>query len=642
MQSKISFFNTGIFKKNATRFLPLWIAYLALWMFLLPFLLLMENSNGLKFDDVYINCLETILHSATTAGYFIEFCSAAVIATAVWSYLYSQKSTGMMAALPVTRNSMFFTNYMTGILIPAACHVIIFLLSIAITASNGLQLAAPLLKWLLISTLSYIFFFSFATFAAMLTGHILVVPIIYTILNFVSYIVTIFLREGIFYVLIYGYIPPDPPEETSALYIILSPLVYMMRNMRASNIFNNISGQIEAVLFDAWLPLSGYFAAGLVLAFLALLLYRRRKMEAASDIVAVAPLRPVFKYCLCFGCALISGTILSQYNMSYSGRSDFYRYVLYALAVTGGAIGYYAAEMLNKKSFKVFKSGFKGFAASSACIIFLCAALQFDLFGYEKRTPELDEIKGISISEGFSDLYTPFDSRDDISHALDIHQMFIDNKADINRALETYGMDLSRFYSQRILLKYELSDDSTMSRQYFIPVLKDDDHTELNLVRDFLNTDEAIRRRYSSVPILDTDQLDIYVHTYDPEAGTNKSVHMSPIKAREFYDSCVSADIQNGNLGYVLLADGFTDYDNRHGNIYGVDINVSVNRKDSEGFFYQPVYWAFTLTSDSENVLDWLSENDIPAVLKKDIPIMDENTVFASPSDVYITDTYLD
>ena len=36
MRSKASFFNGTVYRKNLTRFAPLWILYLVVWLFILP------------------------------------------------------------------------------------------------------------------------------------------------------------------------------------------------------------------------------------------------------------------------------------------------------------------------------------------------------------------------------------------------------------------------------------------------------------------------------------------------------------------------------------------------------------------------------------------------------------------------------
>ena len=64
---------------------------------------------------------------------------------------------------------------------------------------------------------------------------------------------------------------------------ILSPLYYF---------FNNYEGSYSYAI-----PLTAiYAAAGVILAGLAVIFFRRRRMEAAGEVVAVPVLRPIFRW----------------------------------------------------------------------------------------------------------------------------------------------------------------------------------------------------------------------------------------------------------------------------------------------------------------------------------------------------------
>ena len=64
MRSGKSFFNATLYKKNLTRFWPVWSLYLVIWMFVLPFdLILSTYSNPLlRFSQ------KQVLDSIVVAG----------------------------------------------------------------------------------------------------------------------------------------------------------------------------------------------------------------------------------------------------------------------------------------------------------------------------------------------------------------------------------------------------------------------------------------------------------------------------------------------------------------------------------------------------------------------------------------------
>lgn len=80
----------------------------------------------------------------------------------------------------------------------------------------------------------------------------------------------------------------------------MSPLIYLFTRI-------GLSATKTAVTLTNWSALLGYIIAAVVLTAAALLLYRKRRMESAGDVIAVKSLRPVFKFCvtacsaLCFG-----------------------------------------------------------------------------------------------------------------------------------------------------------------------------------------------------------------------------------------------------------------------------------------------------------------------------------------------------
>lgn len=61
--------------------------------------------------------------------------------------------------------------------------------------------------------------------------------------------------------------------------------------------------------------------------------------------------------------------------------------------VAAGLVGYFVAEMLIKKSFRVFRAGAKGAVIVSLALVLLGVAMSFDLTGYEKRVPDESEIE---------------------------------------------------------------------------------------------------------------------------------------------------------------------------------------------------------------------------------------------------------
>ena len=115
MRSKTSFFNNAVRKNNNGRFWPLWGTYLTVLIFVFPLnLLLNYGVNGKVKIGVEMGI--DMVRFCADGGIFMSVVFAIIAAVALYSYLYTTKSAGMIGSLPVTRRSMFFTCYMTGAL----------------------------------------------------------------------------------------------------------------------------------------------------------------------------------------------------------------------------------------------------------------------------------------------------------------------------------------------------------------------------------------------------------------------------------------------------------------------------------------------------------------------------------------------
>lgn len=110
MQSKTSYFNAMLFRKNLTRFWPLWgLASFVGALFPLAVLLDMVHRgwNVLSAPD-----FTGMYYDAVSAVPVINLVYAALCAMAVWSYLYNARSVGLMHTLPIRREGLFLTNFL--------------------------------------------------------------------------------------------------------------------------------------------------------------------------------------------------------------------------------------------------------------------------------------------------------------------------------------------------------------------------------------------------------------------------------------------------------------------------------------------------------------------------------------------------
>jgi len=83
---------------------------------------------------------------------WLLFIFAIVSGVAVFSYLYNSRSANMIHALPVRREELFVTNYLSGFLFMVVPQLVSFLLTVFVWFGNGITHLEYLLQWLGIVT----------------------------------------------------------------------------------------------------------------------------------------------------------------------------------------------------------------------------------------------------------------------------------------------------------------------------------------------------------------------------------------------------------------------------------------------------------------------------------------------------------
>ena len=266
MRSRTSFFNPGLAKSLVKRFWPLMLVYLAVLLLSLP--LQISSLIGRSWYDERLNY--EILCRASE-GVVYSALAALFMAMAMFSHLYNRRDCGLINSLPLRRETTWLTACFTGLLPLLLCPVLTWLLSRLLFAGNENISAAALGTWLQSILLANLAFYGLAVFCAMLTGNILAVPALFLALNLAAYGLEGIVR-GILDRVVYGY------ATGTMLFSWLSPLMYMLSNVKASDGLDDFYGPIDSsrVAFAELkgLPaLTGYAIAGAVLLMISLLLY---------------------------------------------------------------------------------------------------------------------------------------------------------------------------------------------------------------------------------------------------------------------------------------------------------------------------------------------------------------------------------
>ena len=189
MQSKTSFFNRTLFRKNLTRFWPLWggASFLGS-LFPLALLLQLVRQGGIR-DTMASKSLAFTEMYYDVAAYGLPIISliyAILCAMLVWSYLYNARSVGLMHTLPITRTGLFVTNFLSGMAMMLIPYAVTGLLCILISLAYGGFDAVSLLVTILCVLGESFFYFASATFVAFMVGNVFALPAVYFLLHFLA------------------------------------------------------------------------------------------------------------------------------------------------------------------------------------------------------------------------------------------------------------------------------------------------------------------------------------------------------------------------------------------------------------------------------------------------------------------------
>lgn len=613
MKSKTSYFNGTILLKSIKRFWPVWAAYLAISITALPGSLgSMLGARYYSRDIGYITHEYVLKISVEFMAAFV-FVAAIGSAMCVFSFMYNSRSVGGMMGLPIKREGLFLTQTLAGILPLLGANVLVFLAAICVEASWDVLAVGPLLQWLAMVSMELVIFFSIASLCAQLTGHIIILPLVYLILNLVAVVVSATL-SSVLRIFIYG-------MSSDTILIgdytrLFSPIFYILSSMHTSTLVEyNAELDVYETIYEqcslegCWPVMLSYLAVAVILTVIAMLLFKKRRMETCGDVVAINILKPVFKYCFTFGGALVLGYALHDIlsNNSWYDKGGVWPVLLYMLL--GGAVCYFIAEMLIKKSFRIWNAKlFIGFGVSLIIITALTMAGEYDLFGYEKRVPDNDAIDHILIYGDGGTLL--IEEPENIAMVTALHEKLIADKAENEAALKNFAYYTGNTTYADIDIIYSFPNGKELHRSY-VAVSPIED---IELMEEILNTREAILSRKSTAIEITPEtisyaQID-FMTTDENGDDSYKSVELTREEAYELYSECLLPDFNDCTLGRIWL---ITD-DDYYNTVYDINIHIEV-RGDLKNDSVRYDYMYTVPTADSLRTKQWLEEHDIPLTL---------------------------
>jgi len=426
MKSRALFFNKTVFKKNITRFAPVWALYSAM---LLMITLIMASDASYFVND---------LADSLVPFAIINCVYAPICAMLLFGDLYNSRMCNALHAMPMRRETWFFTNVLSGLLFSIVPNGVMALFSLLLV--DGI-FAIPLLFWLG-ATMQYLFFFGTAVLAVFCAGNRFAMGLVYIIINGFSLIIYWLTYK------MYGSILSSVVFREDSFYLF-SPVVKMASD------FEYLSVDYPNWYFqNGWGYMGICVVIGLVCFALALAAYRRRNLECAGDFIAIPWLSPIFLilYTLC------GGACCHGFFSLFVGEES------YSFLILGFIIGFFTGRMLLERTVRVFrKKTFLGFIIFmlAFCLSFL--VVWFDLFGIVRWVPTVDQVKGVNIDTGVN-YYTNYNiplltDPAMIEDIMQIHQHGIENR-------NTHKTDSRN--SLRLYISYVMKNGAMRQRLYHI------------------------------------------------------------------------------------------------------------------------------------------------------------------------------
>ncbi len=412
MKSKTSFFNKMIFRKDITRFWPLWTLQLVIGLLgvIIPALSQMSYINNLQTHsaktEYKIDYLTGYIQNSCLSPYIMVLCI--VVAASVFLYLTRERETYTIHSFPMKRVHIFTSHYLAGMVMLIVPALIIQVCLMLLIVTNGVGVILPyagiyLLEWIL----QVFFYYNLACAVVMVTGNAFMNFVIYGVLNCLVAGVAM-LYSMLAEIFVYG-------NQGFALYDIvenpvirgLTPMAFFMTHTLrgdARGIYTMVDGNHAIFHYDQLLQEMGktafYLIPAVLMLAIAIGLYRIRQLESAGDTIAFSWGRPVFRIVFVFCSSLLFAA--GVYAIGFGNIINDNAYgrkfnIVLGLVIVGTILFYFIANMILDKSFFIWKkTSYWRMGLFVVLMIFGMIGVRNGQFG--SGLPAFDKVQKVGVS----------------------------------------------------------------------------------------------------------------------------------------------------------------------------------------------------------------------------------------------------
>lgn len=412
MKSRTSSSKLRVFKKDLTRYAPVWVEYSVILLILFYFL--------------WNDSVDIIYNSFLSVFAWINALYGFVCAVTLFGYLTDPRECNTVHAFPIRREAYFGIHLCSGLLMALVPNLVFSLLNIPLVDDGNV------LVFFAGTMLQFLFFYGLAIFCMFLTGRKFAAGTLYGLLNVLSLLIYAAM-ETIYLPMLPGVVL------NSDGFFNFCPVLRMS--------FSNIT------ILESWYGQSSqqvlvtgiYALIGLGLMGLSLVLYRKRRLEYAGDFLAVKWLSPVFVAAVSLAC----GCALAAFGSLLTGS-----YLL--LLAIGLIVGWFTGKMLLHRTIKVFdRRSIVGVVAVLAVMFGSIFATKTDPLNWVGYIPDTQDVASVEIRryEREDNRYES-DTPEVIADVLALHEAILEQE-------EFTGLSGINYY-----VTYTLDSGRKVSREY--------------------------------------------------------------------------------------------------------------------------------------------------------------------------------
>lgn len=599
MKSRTSSCKAAAFKKDLTRFWPVWVGYI---LCLIIIQVIITNDDLTYWYAANLgDCIAVM--ALVNAVYGL------VTAQMLFGDLFSTRMCNGIHSLPLKRQEWFGVHVLSGFLfslVPAALMAGFsgIVISLYSTMVSGWQIP---LYWFAAANLQYVFFFGLAVFCIMCTGSRFAATVVYGILNFFATLIYVLVYQ-LYTPLLYGVVTQ------STFFELLSPVVKLvaLRYLIADRIDTGRT-YVDAfgveqrefvgtftVQPQGWVYVLILAAIGIALLIAARQMYKKRNLECAGDFLAVRWLEPVFQVVFTVLCAAgFHGGI----GIFFGTGSD----LSVSVIAIGLLVGWFAGRMFLERTTRVFRmKNFIGFFLIAAAMAGSLFITHLDPLGIDDWIPEAGELKGAYFRMNYRSEFNSDDPQvmEDIirlqelalQQRVEVHPDYDGNyyhpQGKNPKAVQvTFGFTRSSgWLSQRQYHVLADGESGEILRKYF-------SRLDTVIDRDEVNNPEDLRHKLKGAEHISLN-------------GRSVPEKFMTAEFRQALADAIAADCAAGRMvqSGAFHPEPILDFDNDNYDLYSMNLDIN----GSDFWFYVDIY------ADCENILAVLQPTGILETIRQD------------------------